>query len=63
MRTLFIDQNELDDLWGKEEINGEPITEEIRRRFAPWAAEIHAVEGGWRAWESVSDYSTWLNQQ
>ena len=29
---------------------------------APWAAKIVAVEGGFMAFESVSDYETWEKQ-
>ena len=29
---------------------------------APWAAIIVAVEGGWIAFESVTDYEVWSRQ-
>ena len=29
---------------------------------APWAAIITAVDGGWMAFESASDYATWEAQ-
>lgn len=32
------------------------------RKVAPWAAVIARVCGGFRAFESVSDYSTWRKQ-
>lgn len=32
-------------------------------RLAPWAARIAKVEGGYRAFESVSDYDTWRGQR
>ncbi len=30
---------------------------------APWAAKIVEVEGGYMAFESMTDYETWNNQQ
>lgn len=30
--------------------------------IAPWAAEIVEVEGGFLAFESATDYETWINQ-
>lgn len=29
----------------------------------PWASKIVKVEGGYRGWESWSDYQTWRNQR
>jgi len=29
----------------------------------PWAAVIRKVEGGYRGWESVTDYETWRRQK
>ena len=28
----------------------------------PWACAIEEVEGGWVAFESATDWETWLNQ-
>jgi hypothetical protein len=33
------------------------------RKFAPWAAAIAKVDGGFTCFESVSDYKTWRNQR
>lgn len=33
------------------------------RRLAPWAAVIAKVEGGFMAFESVTDYATWKRQK
>jgi len=33
------------------------------RKLAPWAAKIVKVEGGYMAFESVSDYQTWRKQK
>jgi hypothetical protein len=30
---------------------------------APWAARLVKVEGGWMAFESISDYETWSKQK
>ena len=32
------------------------------RKLAPWAAKVVKVEGGYMAFESVSDYQTWRKQ-
>ena len=32
-------------------------------RRAPWAAKIVKVEGGYMAFEYVTDYEVWKNQQ
>jgi len=29
----------------------------------PWASVIKKVEGGWMAFEFVTDYDTWRNQK
>ena len=33
------------------------------KRRAPWAAVIARVEGGYRAFEYVSDYAAWRSQK
>lgn len=33
------------------------------KEIAPWAAEIVEVEGGYLAFESVTDFETWQRQQ
>jgi hypothetical protein len=33
------------------------------RAKAPWAAKVVRVEGGYMAFESISDYATWRNQK
>lgn len=33
------------------------------RKLDPWAAKIVKVEGGYMAFESVSDYQTWRKQK
>lgn len=33
------------------------------KRRAPWAAVITKVDGGFMAFESVSDYEMWRNQK
>ena len=33
------------------------------RKLAPWAAIVAKVEGGYIAFESVQDYTTWKNQK
>ena len=43
-----------------------PETEWSRRavnRDATWAAVIRKVDGGWIAWESSDDYTTWCNHR
>jgi hypothetical protein len=37
-------------------------THEQAEDLAPWAAIIVPVEGGWMAFESMSDYETWSKQ-
>ena len=37
-------------------------TREEAEEAAPWAAEIVEVEGGFMAFESITDYDTWNNQ-
>ena len=43
---------------------GEPSAETEAQVFelCPWASEVVAVEGGWRAFESVRDCETWQRQ-
>lgn len=42
----------------------EPLTiDGAEEHFAPWAAEIITVEGGFMAFESSSDAETWRNQK
>ena len=38
----------------------ETETKQEAEALAPWAAELHEVEGGWMAFESMYDYMTWL---
>lgn len=45
--------------WTLEEVE---LTEEVSGQIAPWAAKIVEVEGGFMAFESMSDYETWANQ-
>lgn len=33
------------------------------KRLAPWAAKIAKVYGGFKAFESVTDYKIWKNQK
>lgn len=33
------------------------------KRSTPWAAKIAKVDGGYKAFESVSDYDMWRNQR
>lgn len=40
----------------------EAATLEEAEKIAPWAAEIIEVEGGWQAFESVTDADTWKAQ-
>ena len=47
MRTQFLDGCE---------------SEQEAYELAPWAAEVIAVEGGYMAFESVTDAETWRNQ-
>jgi hypothetical protein len=37
-------------------------TQEQAYELAPWAAIVVKVEGGWMAFESMSDYETWSKQ-
>jgi len=32
-------------------------------KYAPWAATITKVEGGWQAFESLVDYKVWKSQK
>jgi len=32
-------------------------------RRAPWACKIVKVEGGYMAFESITDYDTWMRQR
>jgi hypothetical protein len=43
---------------------GEPTAETREDVFdiCPWAAEVIDCEGGWQAFESVADATTWRNQ-
>lgn len=47
MRTLFL----------------EVKTKKQALKLAPWAAKIVKVEGGFKAFESITDYETWKNQK
>jgi hypothetical protein len=38
------------------------LTREEASKLAPWAAHIAAVDGGWMAFESRSDYELWASQ-
>jgi len=40
----------------------EAATREEAEAYAPWAAEIIECDGGWMAFESVSDADTWKAQ-
>jgi hypothetical protein len=33
------------------------------RKIAPWAAKVVKVDGGYKAFESVTDHQTWLRQR
>ena len=33
------------------------------RKLAPWAAKVIKVSGGYKAFESISDYETWKHQK
>ena len=33
------------------------------QRLAPWAVKLVRVEGGYKAFESISDYKTWKAQK
>lgn len=33
------------------------------KKAMPWASRIVRVEGGYRGFESVTDYKTWKNQK
>lgn len=33
------------------------------KQMAPWAAKIVKVDGGYMAFESISDYQTWKGQK
>jgi hypothetical protein len=33
------------------------------RKLAPWAAKTVKVEGGYKAFEAMSDYQTWRRQR
>lgn len=33
------------------------------RKLAPWAAKIVKVDGGYMAFESLTDYRTWQKQK
>ena len=39
------------------------LTVKQARLLAPWAAKIVKVDGGYIAFESVSDYQTWRKQK
>jgi hypothetical protein len=39
------------------------LSRSTAKRLAPWAAVIIKVTGGFRAFESVSDYKTWRAQR
>ena len=38
-------------------------TDHTPTSLCPWSAVIIAVEGGWLAFESVSDHDTWQRQE
>lgn len=38
------------------------LTFEEALKAAPWAAEVVVVDGGWKAFESMTDYEQWLRQ-
>lgn len=58
MRTLFIETEEIENK--QEEL--ECTLEEALDALAPWACKIIEVEGGYHAFESITDYNTWINQ-
>ena len=37
-------------------------TIEQAEQLAPWAAKIVEVDGGYMAFESITDYETWVGQ-
>ena len=37
-------------------------TRQAAKRRCPWAAKIVKVEGGYMAFESITDYQMWRNQ-
>ena len=37
-------------------------TIEQAEKLAPWAAMIVAVDGGYMAFKSITDYETWMGQ-
>lgn len=41
----------------------EAKTAKEARKIAPWADKIVKVEGGYLAFESVSEYKIWKNQK
>lgn len=52
MRQAFIDSQETG-----------VTTAQQAQEYAPWAAEIIEVEGGFKAFESSDDAETWQNQE
>lgn len=44
-----------------ETINAKTAAE--AKKQAPWAAKVVKIEGGYKAFESVSDWQTWKNQK
>lgn len=43
-------------------LNSEAATIDEAYELAPWAAEIIEIEGGYKAFESITDLHTWQAQ-
>jgi len=57
MRKAFYDESEIEETREDNESLSEALL-----RAAPWASAIRTVEGGWMAFESITDATTWDNQ-
>jgi hypothetical protein len=51
--------DELPEGWTLDEIE---LTAEVAEQLAPWAAKIVECDGGYMAFESITDYETWAAQ-
>lgn len=64
MRTAHITKATTAQEIARAEARGETYAADLAgaHELAPWAAEIVEVDGGWIAFESMSDAETWAKQ-
>lgn len=59
MRNEFISREEIEEVQNENKCGVRAALDIL----APWAAKLTRVEGGYQAFESVTDWETWKNQK